>query len=371
MRESIDDYSANWNALGSERFNPIDRAVYSGETVTARELMVLGNREVPMLIAPFFPKVGLVSIVGSSDTGKSAFGRQLATTIASGEENFLGFPINATHNQVLYVTTEDDHFATSSLLHRQDKRDYQQVAYESVRYLFGAQNILDRIENALEVQNVDVVAIDVYADLFDGEMNQANSVRRFLNDFIDLARTYECLFIFLHHTGKGKQNFAPSKDNILGSQAFEAKMRVILELRADPKDPSLRHMCFVKGNYLKSDVKSKSYELRFDENMVFHNTGGRVPFADLVPVDVRGSVNNSEKIDVVMKLKAEGNSLRAIEEKLRTQNIALGKSTVHRIVKKNSGSSVSGKMALPELDEPESSDPPSDDDEEASLLVAV
>ncbi len=46
--------------------------------------------ELPKLIDPIFPKVGVVSLVGSSDTGKSTFLRQMALSIAFNFDEFLG-----------------------------------------------------------------------------------------------------------------------------------------------------------------------------------------------------------------------------------------------------------------------------------------
>ncbi len=60
-------------------------------------------------------------------------------------------------------------------------------------------------------------------------------------------------------------------------------MRLVIELRADLLDPSLRHLCIVKGNYLPASYKKESYVLQFDEgNFVFSNTGERMPFEMLV-----------------------------------------------------------------------------------------
>jgi hypothetical protein len=87
----------------------------------------------------------------------------------------------------------------------------------------------------------------------------------------------------LHHTGKRTQNLEPSKDNLLSGQGLEAKMRVVIELRADLMNPAFRHLCIVKGNYLPANYKRESFVLQFDEpNFHFTNTGERVPFELLV-----------------------------------------------------------------------------------------
>ncbi|HET6557897.1 MAG TPA: AAA family ATPase, partial [Prolixibacteraceae bacterium] len=80
--------------------------------INGRELLEKGLSEMPALIEPILPKVGLAAVTGSSDTGKSSFLRHLALAIVLGDEEFLGFRINSTHQSVVYVATEDDEDAT-------------------------------------------------------------------------------------------------------------------------------------------------------------------------------------------------------------------------------------------------------------------
>lgn len=39
--------------------------------ITAKQLIEMGVTELPMLVEPFFPKVGVAILAGSSDCGKS------------------------------------------------------------------------------------------------------------------------------------------------------------------------------------------------------------------------------------------------------------------------------------------------------------
>ncbi|MEO6038136.1 MAG: hypothetical protein ABIQ93_06960, partial [Saprospiraceae bacterium] len=94
-----------------------------------------------------------------------------------------------------------------------------------------------------------------------------------------LADRHKCLFLFLHHTGKRTENLEPSKNNLLSGQGFEAKMRLVIELRADSISSSSRHLCIVKGNYLSAEHKRESYVLEFlPDKFQFIKTGVRVPF---------------------------------------------------------------------------------------------
>jgi hypothetical protein len=148
-------------------------------------------------------------------------------------------------------------------------------------------------------------------------------VRGFLQQYSNLASKYNCLILFLHHTGKRADEREPSKHNLLGSQGLEAKMRVAFELRADPYAPDLRHLCVLKGNYLPSEVKSASYVLRFDENLLFHNTGQRAAFGDLVKAP-QGSEDERELWREAETLLSEGTSFERAAQLLKPVAEGLG-----------------------------------------------
>ena len=100
----------------------------------------------------------------------------------------------------------------------------------------------------------------------------------------------------------------PSKHNLLGSQAFEAKMRLVLELRSDVADKTAKHLCCVKGNYLSAFYKTESIKLLFSEFLTFRETGERVPFESLMPI----SGDEDDKYDMVMQLRSEGRTFDEI-----------------------------------------------------------
>jgi hypothetical protein len=143
-------------------------------------------------------------------------------------------------------------------------------------------------------------------------MNENNRVRSFLNAFSQLAVKYNTLVVFLHHTGKRTESLAPSKHNAIGSQGFEAKMRLVMELRPDPERHDIRHLCIVKGNYLPSEFKHDSFELRFTPSLNFEATGERVPFNLLR----ERNEERDEKAELARAMREEGKSYRQIAEEL-------------------------------------------------------
>ena len=292
----------------SKKKPQIDRisGVYSG-----KELLERKSKKIPTLVNPIFPRVGVCALGGSSDTGKSSFLRQLVLDIGTGQKSFLGFKLKLTQNRATYVSTEDDEFATAHMLHKANKKfKLKKSKFEGITFVFDTEILLVKLELLLSNQKVDLIVIDAFSDIYTNSMNDTNQVRTFLNDYSQLAQKYKCLIIFLHHTGKRTEELAPSKNNLLGSQGFEAKMRLVIELRADRSDPKKRHLCIVKGNYLSQKYKQESYVLLFDEFQQFTMTDQRVPFENLK------KDNNSDTKKDIIKFKQSGKTQTQIAKEL-------------------------------------------------------
>lgn len=270
---------------------------------SATELLNRKVKTMPCLVEPIFPKVGVAALAGSSDTGKSSFLRHLASSIALGKSDFLGWSIKAEHNKVIYVSTEDDDIATSFQLSKFNMfRQLDSQLYSGLKYVFDTNNILTTLSDILENENHDLIIIDAFTDLYGKSMNDSNQVRTFLNEYSQLAHKHKCLIVFLHHTGKGTEERPPSKNNLLGSQGFQAKMRLVIELRTDPLEQSLKHMCIVKGNYLPKEMKIESFVLRFEEDLSFTNTSERTNFQNLTQI----TANSNNKTDEILQLRTQG-----------------------------------------------------------------
>ena len=212
--------------------NFVSAAELSGE-ITGEMLLMKQIKEIPTLVEPLFPKVGLACLAGSSDTGKSAFLRQMVMATSAGLKSFLGMKLNVVHQSAYYVSTEDDETATAYLLNRQNTDlNIPPADLRNLRFVFESENIVAELDKRLAVHPADLIVVDCFSDLYTGNMNESNQVRLFLNQYSQLANKYQCLIIFLHHCGKRTEKFLPSKHNLLGSQAFEAKMRLVLELRS-------------------------------------------------------------------------------------------------------------------------------------------
>jgi archaellum biogenesis ATPase FlaH len=309
--------------LEKEKTSQIPGYVINGDELLRREVA-----EMPTLLKPFLQKVGLALLAGSSDTGKSAWLRQLAAAIVLGLPEFLGLELTASHNSAIYVSTEDDANSVAYLLQKQNSEGVAAEKFKRLRFIFEVEGLLKRLDEELSRAPADVVVIDTLTDVFDaGDFNSAVVVKSFLQRYRSLALKHQCLIIFNHHLSKSKEFGIPSKTSILGSSGIEALARMLLELRKDRFDNSLRHLVPLKGNYVPPEVKERSMVLKFDENMLFFNTG---KFTAIEELAGHRSVNSSAEMkERAAELKKQGKSVREIAKNLVEDfGVPIGKTTV-------------------------------------------
>lgn len=301
----------------------------------AFELYNLEIDDVPKLLDPFFQKVGLASLVGTSDSGKSTFLRQLSLSIVLQKETFIGCKLNCKSNKVIYVSTEDDSNSVSAAIRKQiqylmvQENNLDFNLLKNLKFIFDTENLLDILALSLEEEPCDLIVIDAFTDVFAKEINANTQVRQFLNEYDKLAKKYNCLIIFLHHIGKNTQKNTPSKDSIIGSQAFEAKMRCVIELKPNSHKENCKDLWVLKANFLDSSFKKKSYVLEMNEDLIFKETGERNSKGQNFKKD------NLAIVDKVIDLKNKGLSVRQIEAELKDTEFKVSKSVVGEIIKEN------------------------------------
>ena len=120
------------------------------DEITGEMLLNQNINEIPTLLEPLLPKSGLVCLAGSSDTGKSAFLRQLSMSVSAGLKAFLGMKLNVEPRSAIYVSTEDDETANAYLIARQNAdMKLSPISLRGLRFLFDSENVaLEQIGRA-------------------------------------------------------------------------------------------------------------------------------------------------------------------------------------------------------------------------------
>lgn len=290
--KDISDYFANGNTL--ESFNTLlsnsllnptppeltkDKAVYN-----AVELLARGAVEQQYLMAPIFPQKGSAVLAGKPDTGKSQFARQLCIQIALGEKSFIDFELNPIHNKSIYVATEDNEDATRFLLNKQFN-GLEKQAVENLRFIFAdtmnQDEIIKNLNEQLTLEPVDLVVIDSFGDIFQGnDSNNNMAMRNTVKTFDKIGKEHNCLVLFVHHINKAAYRIAPGQEHIQGGAGLVQKVRLAIVLSEG--GGNVRYFTVVKGNYCPKMYKENSLELNFsEETFLFSNTGKLIPTNEL------------------------------------------------------------------------------------------
>lgn len=329
---TVMNYETTNNISVKPRKNNIKEPDVDPTFISALDLFNKNIDVIPSLLEPFLQKTGLASLVGASDSGKSTFLRQLSVSIAMNLKTFLGFTLNSKHNKVIYVSTEDDKSAISVSIGKQvryllDKNpEIELKSLENLSFMFETDNLLKELHNKLVKEPVDLIVIDAFTDIFSKELNANTQVRQFLNEYDKLAKKHDCLIIFLHHIGKNTLRSAPNKDSIIGSQAFEAKMRIVLELRPNRHNSVRKDLWVLKGNFLEPKHKNNSHIMEMNDSLIFENTGEK---------DTKSPIykkSDPELVEKITEFRVAGLSCRKIEDALKDTKHKTGKSTIAKIL---------------------------------------
>ncbi|MDP3003226.1 MAG: AAA family ATPase [Bacteroidales bacterium] len=230
---------------------------------TLEEMLDLKITEIPFLVEKLIPKETLVVLAGQSEIGKSTLYTQLALAIVRGDNEFLGCKLNSKHKRVLIISTEDGCIPFSFRTNRQIIQSPIGVEKrKNFKVIFSYDNLENRIKNHLEKTPVDLVVIDAFGDVFQGEINASNSVRQFLNKYVSFIQKYGCAILFVHHVCKGNKKQKSDKDQLLGSTGIEGKMRNVLMLSIVNDQHQLS---IAKGNYVNREDKNNPIYLSFDD----------------------------------------------------------------------------------------------------------
>ena len=130
----------------------------------------------------------------------------------------------------------------------------------------------------------------------------------------EITFSADCIFILLHHNGKRTEFGESDKNNIIGSQAFEAKVRLAMDLKKEAD--GTRTLWFTKGNNIPDSLKKEGLKLSFDENQHFELIGK----SKYVPATInkKFQLNKPEIMKSIEALESKGKITQdGIVEKLQ------------------------------------------------------
>jgi len=272
----------------------------------------MGDLEIRFLVETLFPEQCLIFLAGESDCGKSTFCSQLALSIVSGAEYFLGFKINVKHKRVIIISTEDSYPAIFNKINLQMQKN--NLSLEDTERLIistTSVSIIEKLTKVLKSFPVALIIIDSFADVYDGDINTVNKVRDYLKDYDELKKKYNCTILFVHHIGKSREGKGIHKNQLLGSVGIEGKARQVLMMSKLNKLFSERVISIIKGNYVSEEDKKKSLLLSFDhDTRTFEKADGNFTLPEVSKK--KGRQVDMKLVEEALKLKNEGKRLEEI-----------------------------------------------------------
>lgn len=181
-------------ALISQVLRPVGGFCYSAEDF----------KRLPLASAPFYiegwlPKPGKMIVYGRGKVGKSFLALQLARCIGSGEP-FLG--IGTSQGRVLYLQFE---IGMAILQHRlwNTGKAYPDVFVgTSFAMKLDTRGGLDQLTRAVGVVHPNVVILDPFYKMFQGEENQSHDVQIVFDNLDTIIEAFNCSIVVFHHGGK-------------------------------------------------------------------------------------------------------------------------------------------------------------------------
>jgi archaellum biogenesis ATPase FlaH len=300
--------------------------------MTAEEVLDLKIKEIPMLCSPILQRVGVASLCGGSDGGKSFLCLCIAIAICTDDNEIIGLKLSKKFGSVIIVCTEDtaEDICVRLTLLLGDRK----LNEGKLRFIFESENVPRRLKEELDRQPADLVIMDTFGDLFSGNLNDSIEVRKFLRPYKDIAKDKKCLILFCHHIGKGKENnLSPNKNDVLGSQAIESACRTVLMLRK--RVDTKRILTVVKGNNISEELKNKGMVLDFDPGSGFKPTGDTVNFDEQESTDKSDDPNRESLEKGVVDLYPELKSYAKVADALRKEGYKIDKNKVGKLWKEN------------------------------------
>lgn len=327
---SIGKYIINMK-IRKEKVAPTDNATYvrNRSIKTMKQILALEDKPESWLVETLIPAGQLALLVAPSDVGKSIFCRQLAVTVVLKKQEFIGLKTYSKQGRIIYVSTEDMDYDWKSKIEKYPLEAHElEIIKENMLIItnFGdsSSDLVKLLEEEIKHDPADLVVIDVLTDVFTGELNSSVAIRGFLKPYKRIAEKYNTSFVFVHHVSKkGELTAQHSKQNVLGSQAIEASMRSVIELRKDSEDLDCRILKITKGNYVPERIKKQQLKLHLNSDLIYERR-----FTTQA---------ENDKIDVLKKiieLHTKGLSSRSIETTLKKEGITISKSTISEHLKK-------------------------------------
>lgn len=283
--KDVTDFVANGGSkseIGELTFVAIQRRLKSLPKISCGDLLRINSKEEDYIIKDLIPSNSIVGIIGASDSGKSLLLLQFTICYILNKP-YLNRKING-GKKVLICSYEDGAISLKErilkLTQGLSERELE-VVFDRLTFIIYSENNIEDIQKHLNAHpETGLVVIDPFSELMAGkDLNSAGEVREVMKQLYSICLDYSLTVAYVHHTGKASEKEGNySKHNSSGSQAIEAKTRVLLQLKVE--NNYQRVLAIVKGNDIPISMKypesKKILEFEKDGSLWFKTSDSKV-----------------------------------------------------------------------------------------------
>ncbi|MBS1592816.1 MAG: AAA family ATPase [Bacteroidetes bacterium] len=310
-------------------------------TVSLREMMERVKTEPPQkMIYSGIKENSVGFIFGPSKSGKTTFCENLALSIASGQFEYLGKPINSTNRKVLFLSLEEFYSGRTNRNIKQVEAITTHVSGDTWidNYIVATNNIpryvtekedWKIISNEIKKHAPGLVIIDSASRLHNGPIEDSTEAKLLMKQLRELALDVSTTIIVIHHTPK-LYNMPLSIYALAGSRilAQEADFMIGINKTLDGKI-YLKEVAF---RYAPEDCETVSL-LQMDDHQWFSVIGKADEASLLSAFDGRKDEHNKAAIfEYIQERNANGGAVVTTEElfTLFVESKVCSKDTLHK-----------------------------------------
>lgn len=268
-KESIKSLSERLSVY-AEDIVPITEVIDGYQTVfTGTELLNMDTSEIIPLIDPLLPKHEISFLAAKGDTGKSLLAQQIMLSIVLRKKECFGMTVNADYYSVIFVSTEENIKRIAERVKKQVKAMTDETPIlDKLIFRVVKNDLFNFLNITLLKQKADLVIIDPFGEVIEGDENSQKDVRDYMYHMELLIKKHNCSILFLGHLRKTAGN-NPSRLDILGSTAIADRARNVFLMTKDHRT-DIRTIKIDKSNNLSEEVKRTPIRLELDpESLTF------------------------------------------------------------------------------------------------------
>jgi len=257
--KDVTDFVANGgtkNKIGELTNSAIQRMLKSFTQLSCKDLMRIESQEEDYIIKDLIPSNNIIGIIGASDTGKSLLSLQFVICYLLNKP-FLNQEVKG-GKKVVICSYEDGTVSLkkriSNLTQNLSQKELQSI-HDKLTFILYSENNIEGIQEYLNTHpETGLIVIDPFSELMVGkDLNSSGDVRAVMKSIYNLCLENNLAVAYIHHNTKASdKEGALGKGNSSGSQAIEAKTRVLFELNVTNNQ---RVLGIIKGNDIPIDMK--------------------------------------------------------------------------------------------------------------------